>query len=233
MVLFIIILLSKTWCDKIQAYTLAAEILIKISFCGCQFRTCNLRDKGGWTVLQLKTHWFKMRSEARIFAIRKYRDYDPNLNVLHYTTWNMHTSRDICVSLLYHGWCCSHHTKPTTYWWYNQKKAQQSCACINTLRSRQKMDAISQTTFSNEFSWMKIFEFRLKFHWSLFLRFQLTIFQHWFRKWLGADQATSHYLNQWRSVYWRIYASLGLNELTHRGRMMHTCVSKLDYHRLR
>ena len=28
-----------------------------------------------------------------------------------------------------------------------------------------------------------------------------------------ADQATSHYLNQWWLVYWRIYASLGLNEL--------------------
>ena len=26
-----------------------------------------------------------------------------------------------------------------------------------------------------------------------------------------ADQATSHYLSQWWSVYWRIYASLGLN----------------------
>ena len=33
-------------------------------------------------------------------------------------------------------------------------------------------------------------------HWRLFLRVQLTIFQHWFRKWLGANQATSHYLNQ-------------------------------------
>ena len=50
----------------------------------------------------------------------------------------------------------------------------------NTLRPRQ-MDAISQTTFSNAFSWLKMFEFRLKFHWSLFLRVQLTIFQHWFR----------------------------------------------------
>ena len=43
------------------------------------------------------------------------------------------------------------------------------------------------------------------------------IFQHWFREWLGAVQATSHYLNQWWLVYWRIYASLGLNELTHWG----------------
>ena len=78
-----------------------------------------------------------------------------------------------------------------------------------------KMAAISQTTLSNSFSWMKIFQFRIKFDWSLFLRFQFTIFQHWFRWWLGAGQATSHYLNQWWSVYWRIYASLGLNELTH------------------
>ena len=41
---------------------------------------------------------------------------------------------------------------------------------------RDKMNNISQTTFS-----MKMFEFRLKFHWSLFPRVQLTIFQHWFR----------------------------------------------------
>ena len=31
---------------------------------------------------------------------------------------------------------------------------------------RDKMDAISQTTFSNAFSWMKVFESRLKFHWN-------------------------------------------------------------------
>ena len=37
------------------------------------------------------------------------------------------------------------------------------------------------TTFSNTFSWMNIYiyEFRSRFHWSLFLRFQLTIYQHW------------------------------------------------------
>ena len=46
---------------------------------------------------------------------------------------------------------------------------------------RDKMDAISQATCSSAFSWMKILEFRLKFHWSLFLRVQLTISQHWFR----------------------------------------------------
>ena len=51
---------------------------------------------------------------------------------------------------------------------------------VNTLRQRQ-MNTISQATFSNAFSWMKMYEFRLRFHWSLFLRVQLTIFKHWFR----------------------------------------------------
>ena len=77
---------------------------------------------------------------------------------------------------------------------------------------RDKMDTISQTILSNAFSWMKIFEFRLKFHWSLFLRVQLTIFQHLFRYWFGAVQATSHYLNQWWS-----------SQLTH------ICVTRLQW----
>ena len=67
-----------------------------------------------------------------------------------------------------------------------------------------------QTSFSNAFSWKKLFEFRLKFHWSLFPRAQFPIIQHWFRQWLGAVQAPSHYLNQWWLVYGQIYASLSL-----------------------
>ena len=35
--------------------------------------------------------------------------------------------------------------------------------------------------FWNAFSWMKMYEFQLIFHWHLSLRVQLTIFQHWFR----------------------------------------------------
>ena len=46
---------------------------------------------------------------------------------------------------------------------------------------RDDMKNISHATLSNVFSSMKIFEFRLKFHWSWFPRVQLTIFQHWFR----------------------------------------------------
>ena len=52
--------------------------------------------------------------------------------------------------------------------------------CINTLRPRQNGHHsaydIIKCIFVNE-----MFEFRLKFHWSLFLRVQFTIFQYWFR----------------------------------------------------
>ena len=68
-----------------------------------------------------------------------------------------------------------------------------------------KMSAMIRTAFSDAFSWMKMYEFRLWFHWRLFLRVKLTIFQHWFRLWLGTSQ--------WWLVYWRIYVALGLNEL--------------------
>ena len=39
-----------------------------------------------------------------------------------------------------------------------------------------KMAAISQVTFSNAFSWMKMYEFCLRFPQNMFLRVQLTIF---------------------------------------------------------
>ena len=101
---------------------------------------------------------------------------------------------------------------------------QHTCRCLGDRRSycinshdvsrmaithwgRDKMAAIFQTTLSHGFSWMKMYQFRLMFHWS-FPKVHLTIFQLRFRKWLGAGQATSHCLNQWWLVHWRIYASL-------------------------
>ena len=46
---------------------------------------------------------------------------------------------------------------------------------------RDKMAAIFKATFLNGFSGMKMYVFRLRFHWSLFLGVQLAILQHWFR----------------------------------------------------
>ena len=57
---------------------------------------------------------------------------------------------------------------------------RQAATCL-TYRGRDKMATIFQTTYSNEFSWMKMYKRWLRFHWSSLLRVQLTIFQHWFR----------------------------------------------------
>ena len=72
-----------------------------------------------------------------------------------------------------------------------------------------KITAISWTASSNAPSSMKLYEFLLILHCTLFLRIKLTIFQQWFRLWIGPGQAVSHYLNQWCLVYWCTYASLG------------------------
>ena len=49
-----------------------------------------------------------------------------------------------------------------------------------------------------------------KISWIFSLMFQLTIFQHWFRLWLGNVLATSLYLSPWWLVYWREHASVKL-----------------------
>ena len=61
----------------------------------------------------------------------------------------------------------------------------------------EEIDTILQTFFKciffNENVWISI-EISFEF---VFLRVQLTIFQQWFRYWLGTDQVTSYYLKQW------------------------------------
>ena len=51
---------------------------------------------------------------------------------------------------------------------------------VNTLRPRQNDRHLPDDIFKC-FFWMKMFEYWLRFHWSLFLRVQLAIIQHWFR----------------------------------------------------
>ena len=80
--------------------------------------------------------------------------------------------------------------------------------------SLDNMAAISQT-FSNALPWKKSFVLWFELHWSFFVRVQLTLNKHWFRWWLGAEQATSHYLNQcWPSSLMNKCGTRG-DELTH------------------
>ena len=81
---------------------------------------------------------------------------------------------------------------------------------------RDKIAAISQSTLSNAFSWMKLLEVGLKFHWSFFPKRPINNIPALVQlmAWHQANQATSHYLNQWWLDYRRIYASLCLNKLS-------------------
>ena len=85
----------------------------------------------------------------------------------------------ICIGLYIQYVCCMYTANITLF--------------INTLRLRQNCRYCADDIFKR-ISWM---EFRLCFRWNLFLRFEITTFQHWFRWWLGTDQAGNHYLKQW------------------------------------
>ena len=67
-----------------------------------------------------------------------------------------------------------------------------------------------------------------EFHWIYFQRVVLTVIQHWFRECLGADKATSHFLNQcWSSPLTQICGA--------RGRWVHPfilCCPDLDVNQL-
>ena len=73
------------------------------------------------------------------------------------------------------------------------------CRCALHMRfwlihcSQDKMAAIFLKTFSKTFSWMRMYIFRLRFHWCLFpWQYSITGSD----KWLGAGQTTGHYLSQ-------------------------------------
>ena len=76
------------------------------------------------------------------------------------------------------------------------------------------MDDIIRTSFSSVFSWKKMLEFRLSFHWSLFPGV-------WQYSGIGSDNGLAPNRRQatiWTNDvlgYWRIYALLGLNELSY------------------
>ena len=79
---------------------------------------------------------------------------------------------DVCVSswtVLYEGILTKH------ILWFHDR------LILITHWGRDNMAANFLTTFSNAFSWMEIYKFRSRFHWSLFPGVKLTVFQHWFR----------------------------------------------------
>ena len=77
-----------------------------------------------------------------------------------------------------------------------------------------------QTTFSN-LSSMKVFEFQLQFHWSLFPRVQLIISQHWFRSGLAPSRRETITRINADPIHRCIYTALGGNKITKKGWSFH------------
>ena len=84
-------------------------------------------------------------------------------------------------------------TLAITHFWNRSERLVVYSWLVTHHWGRDKMTASFQTILSNAFSWMKIYKFRLRFHWSLFPINNIPALV--------------------RIMAWRTYASLGLNGL--------------------
>ena len=128
-----------------------------------------------------------------IYVIRSRNgNFEKNVNIMQLNTWRVKMS-ETSANCLYDNQVLSPCISSSAvslmeilHWYYDMKMiacrnthhgwmhTQHAIAMISFLSilthwGRDKMDAVSQTTLSKAFSWMKMLEFRLRFHWSLFL----------------------------------------------------------------
>ena len=83
---------------------------------------------------------------------------------------------------------------------------------VNILRSY-KMAAIFQTIFSDAFSWNENIWIAIKISLKFLPKGPINIIPALGQIMAWCRLSESHCLNQWWLIYWRVYASLGLNEL--------------------
>ena len=150
--------------------------------------------KGGPAINTLNTEVWKKHNRhfadgilKCIFLEKNFLHF--NMNVQKFVSEDLTESIASGDGLALNRWQAITRTKGNKWWEvinlhlmhpWNEKCVGGSNTALTHL-SLDKMSVISHTTFSNAFSWINIWEFRLKFHCCLFPRIQLTIFQHWFR----------------------------------------------------
>ena len=133
-----------------------------------QYRDPHIKDKTVSRSMRRGSVWFTCRHSH--LCRRKARVvWAMSIAIRHlWGVWMQSWSRRLgttCKGLHEHWNRCCHKYLHERLW----------LACYLHTGTRDKTVAIFQTTFSNAFSWMKMYEFQLRFHWSLFLRVQLTI----------------------------------------------------------
>ena len=107
--------------------------------------------------------------------------------------------------MLSQGWGCSWSSADNYIWVINTFSVYKCASYIRGFMvialshwGQDKMaDLFSRCFFLNTFYGTKMFNFLFKFYWNILPRVHLTISQHCFRWWLGAEDMTNHYLNQW------------------------------------
>ena len=126
---------------------------------------CTYNNNLGFFVVQMFFFWWLAINFCRI-PVKNVAFFPSNWNVkITVTTAGKKSKTLEQKTIIFSGlnWSKTSRSRDLTHW------------------GRDKMAAIFQTTIWNAFSWMKMYEFRLRFHWNLFPGVQLTIFQKWFR----------------------------------------------------
>ena len=141
--------------------------------------------------------WQALRQRCCRCACQISKRYDN----LKYQSRGFETLRDLTKRCLFGYW-------DGTLWLWSPRRTWPSLTSLHLMAlthwAPDKMATISQTAFSIAFSWITVLV-RLKFHWN----FVAII-------WINESL-----------VYWRIYTSLGLDELSHQ--LVHTAlITKLD-----
>ena len=135
----------------------------------CQVKTLNWSDSfwlsslAIWQIVAIFCHLLHRKVAVQPYLLEK---------VPPFSEWMIHINHRYTIVLK-----IGKHTCIICWHW----KGVDGWKLFLTHWGRDKMAVISQTTFSNVFSSMKMCEFRLKFHWSLFPRVQSKKFKHWFR----------------------------------------------------
>ena len=109
--------------------------------------------------------WFLIRCKTTFYDVihdQWHHNYPPLLNdfSIHQTQWQLK--------------CIYKHPHVQIQTWQYWSDCDTFCTTL-THWGQEKMAAISETESSNAFSWTKIYECQITFHWSLFLRVKLTI----------------------------------------------------------
>ena len=156
---------------------------------GRRWKLCHTLEEIKLCLCEMKRSFYSVKTEY----------IHMNSSIKTFICINEYVKKNAFVEICNDGWPCSSFNNIASHWWmenwhlvtiplllmYCKDRSMWHATKCNspvlTHGGRDKMTAISQTTFWKALSLMKMYEFWLRFHWSLFQKVQMAIFHHWFR----------------------------------------------------